>query len=372
MRRLREVALRRRRTRLVSADRGTSRFGGRLTRNAHDRTAPRALASALAAPFLALLAVCLAGGPARAQTCTVAGGSGTYVSPGVAGGVDVLSGAAVSATSASPVVVSCSGARNRVVRVCVELGIGNNYQGSLTQRSLAGANAGLVHDLFTTAALSTIWGAWGTYFYPYGPGGVQVDVTLGANGRGTSAALPVYGQIAANQQTVPPGTYSWTTGSPGLEYAYRTATPCPLTNGIQIATSGATWTANVIKNCRLTPSTLNFGAVSVLTSAVTATASLGVQCTNTTPYNVGLDGGVTAGTGASPTARLLANGGARVTYGLYQDAAHGVPWGNLAATSIGGTGTGLVQNYPIYGQVPVQTTPAPGAYSDVVTVTVTF
>ncbi|MBV1705002.1 MAG: spore coat U domain-containing protein [Hyphomicrobiales bacterium] len=310
--------------------------------------------------------------PASAQTCTVTGGSGTYVSSGVVGGVDVLSGAAISAVSSAPVVVNCTGAANRVVRACVELGVGNNYQASLTQRSLAGANAGLVHDFYTNAAHSTIWGAWGTYFYPYGPGGVQVDVTLGANGKGASAAMPIYGLIAANQQTVPPGTYTWTTASPGLEYAYLGTTPCPLTNGVQIATSGATWTANVIKNCLLTPSPLNFGAVSVLTSAVTASTTLGVQCTNTTPYSVGLDGGVTAGTGASPTARQLAKGAARVTYGLYQDAAHATPWGNTSANWVAGTGTGLVQNYAIYGQVPAQTTPASGAYSDTVTVTVTF
>jgi spore coat protein U-like protein len=37
-----------------------------------------------------------------------------------------------------------------------------------------------------------------------------------------------------------------------------------------------------------------------------------------------------------------------------------------------GTGTGTTQTITVYGQVPAQTSPAPGSYADVVNVTVTF
>jgi spore coat protein U-like protein len=62
-----------------------------------------------------------------------------------------------------------------------------------------------------------------------------------------------------------------------------------------------------------------------------------------------------------------------VTYGIYQDAAHTLPWGSTVGTNtISGTGTGVVQNYTSYGQVPVQTTPAPTTYTDSIIVTVTY
>ncbi|MCE3520182.1 spore coat protein U domain-containing protein, partial [Escherichia coli] len=35
-------------------------------------------------------------------------------------------------------------------------------------------------------------------------------------------------------------------------------------------------------------------------------------------------------------------------------------------------GSGAAQPYTVYGRVPVQTTPAPGTYTDTITVTVTY
>ena len=50
-----------------------------------------------------------------------------------------------------------------------------------------------------------------------------------------------------------------------------------------------------------------------------------------------------------------------------------VVWGNTVGTdTVAGTGNGASQAYTIRGRVPIQTTPAPGAYADTVTVTVTY
>jgi spore coat protein U-like protein len=96
-----------------------------------------------------------------------------------------------------------------------------------------------------------------------------------------------------------------------------------------------------------------------------------VQCTNTTPYNIGLDAGT--GTGATVAVRKLSTGGVTVNYTLYSDSGRTTVWGNTVSTdTVAATGNGASQSYTVYGRVPAQTTPAPGTYTDTVTVTVTY
>jgi spore coat protein U-like protein len=118
-------------------------------------------------------------------------------------------------------------------------------------------------------------------------------------------------------------------------------------------------------------SALQFGTVGVLDTAVSATASLGVECTNTTPFNVGLSAG--AGTGATVANRLMTNGSATVAYSVYHDSSHTQVWGVTTGTdTLSSTGTGSLQTFTFYGQAPVQSTPAAGAYSDTLAVTITY
>jgi len=118
-------------------------------------------------------------------------------------------------------------------------------------------------------------------------------------------------------------------------------------------------------------STLNFGSQGVLIANVDQTSTLQVQCTNTTPYNIGLDAG--AGTGATVAVRKMTGGGNTVNYSLYSDTGRTTVWGNTVGTNtIAAIGNGSSQSYTIYGRVPPQTTPAPATYSDTVTVTVTY
>ncbi len=116
---------------------------------------------------------------------------------------------------------------------------------------------------------------------------------------------------------------------------------------------------------------LNFGTTGLLNAPLAAQSAINIQCTATTPFNIGLDGGSTA---ASVTARQMAGpGGAKIAYALYQDSAHTTNWGNTIGTdTLAANGTGAAVAYPVYGLVNPQTTPAPGAYNDVVTVTVTY
>jgi spore coat protein U-like protein len=117
--------------------------------------------------------------------------------------------------------------------------------------------------------------------------------------------------------------------------------------------------------------TLNFGTQGVLTANVDQTSTIAVQCTDTTPYDIGLDAGV--GSGASVATRKMTSGGATVNYRLYSDTGRTTVWGNTVLTdTVNATGNGASQSYTVYGRIPAQTTPAPGTYTDTVTVTVTY
>src|SRR5882757_4968438 len=95
------------------------------------------------------------------------------------------------------------------------------------------------------------------------------------------------------------------------------------------ATTTSTFTVQVTiaASCTInSASTLNFGSQGVLTANVDQTSTLQVQCTNTTPYNIGLDAGT--GTGATVAVRKLTNGAATVNYTLYSNSTRTTVWGN--------------------------------------------
>lgn len=132
-------------------------------------------------------------------------------------------------------------------------------------------------------------------------------------------------------------------------------------------------TLTIQAECRLTSaSDLAFGTTGVIQSAINSTSTIGVQCTNTTPYNVGINAGT--GSGATVASRIMSSGaGAGVNYQLYRDSARTQIWGNTVNTdTVSATGTGAVQSLTVYGRVPAQNTPAAGNYSDTVQVTVTY
>src|SRR5262249_60274973 len=104
---------------------------------------------------------------------------------------------------------------------------------------------------------------------------------------------------------------------------------------------------------------------------VDQTSTIVVQCTNTTTYDIGLDAGT--GSGASVATRKLSGGGATINYRLYSESTHTTVWGNtVSSDTVSATGNGAAQSYTVYGRIPAQTTPAPNAYSDTITITVTY
>lgn len=145
-------------------------------------------------------------------------------------------------------------------------------------------------------------------------------------------------------------------------------------NGTSSATFNVSLTVQA--NCTIAAEPLVFPATGLLSAPANEETTLSVTCTDTTPYNVGLDAGTAAG--STVASRLLTgtapgNTGTTVDYQLYQNAGRTTVWGNTQGTdTVGGTGTGTAQTLTVYGQVPPQDAPAPDTYQSTVTATVYF
>ena len=69
----------------------------------------------------------------------------------------------------------------------------------------------------------------------------------------------------------------------------------------------------------------------------------------------------------------MTSGGATINYSLYTDSGRSTVWGNTVGTdTVSATGNGAAQSFTVYGQVPLQTTPAPALYTDTITLTVSY
>jgi spore coat protein U-like protein len=118
--------------------------------------------------------------------------------------------------------------------------------------------------------------------------------------------------------------------------------------------------------------TLDFGSPGLLAANVDQTSTIQITCSNTTPFNIGLDKGAN---GLSVTSRLMKGGPSNETilYSLFSDSSRITIWGNtVGVDTVSATGTGSSQSFTVYGRILLQITPAPGTYTDTVTVTVTY
>jgi spore coat protein U-like protein len=133
----------------------------------------------------------------------------------------------------------------------------------------------------------------------------------------------------------------------------------------------------ILESCNITTSAAS--DVDFLThlrgadAPVDASGTLTINCTLDTPYNVGLNAGLSS-TSPTPSAdnRRMTNGTAFVPYGLYRDAARQLLWGETIGTeTLSGVGTAADVDVPVYGRVPSTDYP-PGTYTDTVVATVTY
>ncbi len=291
------------------------------------------------------------------------------------GSINVVPG--TTSTTTTTASISCSGAAAySTYRFCVNMRAGPDASGN-QRRMYAGSNF-LPFNLYSDSGYSTPFGNWPA---SYLGGGLQVDFS--SNGSGSiSGNVTIYGKVPTSANTSPPAAYSeyMATVSDGeLQYG---STPsngsCPV--GSSTALEAFTVYATVAANCTISLSSMNFGSASApILSNVTNTATIGATCTSTTPYSIGLDNGQNA----SGTQRRMksTSGAAYINYGLYVDSGYTEPWSTASSstgctngvnTCVLNTGTGSNQNITVYGEVPPQTSPTVGSYSDSVVVTLTY
>ncbi|HUD31798.1 MAG TPA: spore coat U domain-containing protein [Variovorax sp.] len=146
--------------------------------------------------------------------------------------------------------------------------------------------------------------------------------------------------------------------------------------------SAATQTAVVGINTSI-PTTCTVTALSnmAFSAAITSTAAqthdaqggFRVNCTNAGIYGVSIP---VSGNGTGTQRRMFGSGtGGYLRYDVYASAADRTAAGPLyptAPTATGQAGNGNDQDFVLYGRIPVQTAPAPGSYTDTLTVTVGY
>ncbi|WP_374486014.1 spore coat U domain-containing protein [Zoogloea sp.] len=132
--------------------------------------------------------------------------------------------------------------------------------------------------------------------------------------------------------------------------------------------------ATVNKNCTVTTTNaLTFAAYTPdNTNPQDSTSTVGVKCTNTTPFEIGLNEGGTSG--ATTTTRIMTSGSNKLNYQLFSDAGRSSNWGNTTGSTVGDSGKGYSTEIvkTIYGRIPYQPDAVPGSYNDTVTITVTY
>lgn len=264
------------------------------------------------------------------------------------------------------------------VRLCLSIGSGSQGTGSISPRRMVSGGSELQFNLYKDAARTQVWG-------PFPSDHVEVTLSysvplLGGSGSGSRI---VYARVLANQLAAVPGSYSNAFSGSDAQMTYRYAeqllgSPSPPASCTAGGTGGgsatfpfnATATVNSACNPSFTVQNIDFGTHGLLTASIDTSATVAPQCTNTTPYQIGLDNGLHA---VGNTRRMRSAGGRHVTYELYRDAARSQRWGNTVNTdTVSATGDGTAQSRAIYGRVAPQTTPPEGAYSDTVTVTIYY
>lgn len=222
--------------------------------------------------------------------------------------------------------VTCTGAWS------VALDAGTGAGATVANRLMTGpGGVTLAYTLYLDAARSTVWGA----------------APNNLTGTGNTN-ITVYGRVFTGQFPTP-GTY---------------------TDTVHSATTSFTITATVQPNCTVSATSMAFG---IYTGAqVNSTSVITATCTNSTPYNVGLNAGTSSG--ATVTTRAMTGpAGAKLNYSLFRNSGYTQNWGNTVGTdTVPGSGAGGAQSLTVYGRISASQYATPGAYSDTITVTLTY
>ena len=257
---------------------------------------------------------------------------------------------------------------NFYVSVCFNIGDGN---GPITNgnRVVSNGTSLLQYQIFSDAARSSIWGSALSGSFP-----TPQILNFYLRKRATySANIPMYGRLYGSQTTAIVGNYADNYVFPNISIAGTLFTGSQgVGNCTQTGTDAggfSTFTVNAIvqSNCNVTATNLDFGIQPLLTTNVTATSLIQVQCTNGSGYQVGLNNGVNA----IGTQRYMQSSVGTISYGMFQNASDTISWNN-STNQQSGVGTGNIFNHTVYGLVTPQPLTKAGIYQDTVQVVITY
>lgn len=303
----------------------------------------------------ALTVLCLVNAPGPALAAYVC----TYTATNVAFGA--FTGTAL--TSTGTFTITCTGSGTSTTRITLSTGSSGAYA---ARRMTNGVNT-LTYNLYTSATLASIWGdgsAGTSYVQPSNNNNVSSPGTF---------TNTVYASLPA--QALP---------APGLYQDTITATLICSNGGS--CTTAATQTATFLvtvgqaQTCTVSSSDLDFGNFTAGASSapLPGLATITANCATGTPYAIGLSEGLYPGATTSTRRMAITDSGgdASLTYGLYSDASHTINWGdNFDSTPLDvveGTGTGVDQEIPVYGQIDGNQNVRTGLYEDTILVTLQY
>jgi spore coat protein U-like protein len=125
--------------------------------------------------------------------------------------------------------------------------------------------------------------------------------------------------------------------------------------------------------CEISASNLDFGVYSAQGgSPLQGTTLLRATCTPNTGYQIGLNEGTSPGATTNQR-RMVSPTTTALNYQLYSDAARSSIWGNTPGTdTVTGVGTGLPQDYTVFGAVPAAQLVPADEYGDTITVRIYY
>lgn len=317
-----------------------------------------------------LLLLAAAQGASAATSCSI-----TSVSDLVFGNVDPT-GALVDTTATLNYRCSFTGfLSGSSVTLCFNIGPGSGGTG-YTPRTMKAGTESMNFQIYSDSARNLVWGSSIAPGLPAVTTHMQLSTFLGTTTQ--NGSLTLYGRVPAGQTSLAAGAYSSLFSGNAAQMTYNAsesilgppAYPATCT-GDGSDNFDFQARATVASLCQIgTASDMNFGSVpSNFAANIDQQSAITMTCTRNTAWQVGLDNGQNA----LGTTRRMAGGTSRVAYELYRNSARNQRWGTTLNTdTLAGSGTGLAQVLSVYGRVAPQAPMPAGAYSDKITVTVTY
>lgn len=250
------------------------------------------------------------------------------------------------------VTVSCSGTVYWWVKACFELGQGSGGSDAQHYTMKNATDNRIEFDV-----LDKQGNAWNNSYQPWQPYDFVIDES-GSKTKTTTVKVPVY--IAGNEAI---GHYE-SVFVPKLHYnpSQDQSVNCASLPTVNLAS----WkvSADIVANCTVVASTLDFGRETVLRHAVDARATITANCTPTVSYSLTINRGENNDRGD----RRMRSGSNYIPYVLYKDENRTQAWDYVSQT-----GNGFNQDVYVYGRVPAMAdAPAAGTYRDKVVVTMSY